>query len=451
MAVPTSPRNPLISPSLLQLSLQNATFDSRLLAKIINVTATVIKHQQTRGIPYQPLRSSHITLSPQGVIKYVNTALPATESIPEESEQLGILAQIIREFINPNETLNPSLTQLLYDLENSQVDIDSVITRANAIDIELAPVKFTPQRQEAIVAQEQVQKARKSFWIATISGIVVFAVFITWFVFYILDSYVIVSPGRDFRRQIEIPAGQVVLSNNRALPVQAFYIDEHEVTIGQYTKFLKDMEGKDPKPFLPPNFKDDKKDFIPANWEQIQRVITKRQDFEGGLLDNDCPIMNIDYADAYAYAKWAGKRLPTELEWMRAAGGDENLPYPWGRDADDRKANTGSDKNTTSTQNIAGSIDGYRGLNPVDAKNSDLSPFGVVGMGGNVTEWVELSPELGPVRADFVPFRGANHGSERLLPNQNQARTGGPKVTRNPFLGFRCASDSPVKSSPSSP
>jgi hypothetical protein len=431
----------IISPSLLQLNLQGATFDSRLLAKIINIAATAIKHHQTRGIPYQPLRSSHITLSSDGVIKFINTALPPDQALPDTTEQLFYLNQIVREFITPTEALHPALGELLTDMESGTASVDDVVTRSDAIDIELAPVKFTPQRQETVIAQQQVQKARKSFWLAAIGGIVAFALFSIWFVSYILSSYVLVPPGKDFRQQAAIPAGDVLIGT-KTYPVPAFYLDEHEVTIGQYEKFLKATEGQDPASLLPAGLKMNKKNFIPLQWDQILKAINKKKDFEGGPLTKDSPIMNVDFIDASAYAAWAGKRLPTELEWIRAAAGDANLTYPWGNEADPSKANTGRDKNPTSNQAKAGFADGYRGLNPVDALSSDSSPYGILNMAGNVSEWVTTSPELGPMSANRQPFHGGNHGIDKLIPSK--LRTGESPNTRNPYLGLRCASDGPV-------
>jgi formylglycine-generating enzyme required for sulfatase activity len=434
-------QEPINAPNLLQLSLENTTFESRILAKIMHTAGTAIKHHQTHKIPYQPLRSSHITLSQEGVIKFMNTALPAEYSIPSEQEQLQFLAQIIREFVPTGEPLHTGLNNLLVAMESGTVLLDDVVRRSNAIDIELAPVKFTPQRQEAVIAEQQIKKARHSFWVATIIGVVALSLFGTWFIVYALSSKVLVPPGKDFKTQLSIPAGTVNVSS-KSFPVAAFHIDEYEVTIGQYKKFLEAVKDKNPQDYLPPDLKMEKQNFIPADWDNILKIIQKKKDLEGSLLTNDSPIFNIDYADAYAYAKWAGKRLPTELEWMRAAGGDNHFQYPWGSQADLSKANTGADKNTTSTQALAGSLDGFRGTNPVDAKDSDSSPFGVKGLAGNVSEWVQASPELGPLRANAQPYRGGHHGTDKLI--SNQLRTGGDRSTRNPFLGLRCASDTAV-------
>jgi len=435
-------QEPVNSPSMLQLSLQNTKLESRSLARIINTVATAIKHHQSHNIPYQPLRSSHITLSSQGVTKIINTALPLGVEMPNEQEQLSSLAQIIRDFTSPTEGLHTSLSNLLIGMDNFNVTAEEAAARSNAIDIELAPVTFTPVRQEAVIAQAQVKKAQKNFWIATISGIAVFALLVTALVSVMLDSYVLVPPGKDFDTQLEIPMGDVVLGE-KVFTVQKFYIDQHEVTIGQYKKFLEATKNQAPETLLPENLPINKKNFIPKEWNIMIEAINKKNDYLGGPLTYDSPICNVDYADALAYAKWAGKRLPTELEWIRAASGNTNSTYPWGKDADYSKANTGYDRNKNALVKEGGSVDGFRSSNPVDEKSSDISPFNVYGMAGNVSEWVDISKDLGPFRQDFRPFKGSNHGIDKLVPNQ--VRTGGAITTQNGYLGFRCASDKLIK------
>ncbi|MDR2463765.1 MAG: SUMF1/EgtB/PvdO family nonheme iron enzyme [Verrucomicrobiales bacterium] len=452
-------QEPVTDTSLLQLGLQKVSLNSRLIAGIVATVAKTLAHLHEKNIPYQPINAGHITLSPEGTIRLVNTALPAGSPMPEAREELRRLAQIIRPFIAPLPPIDARLRQALDNMDRGQADFASVIGVAEQTNLALAPVKKVAERKSAVKAKQEVTKARKNSWLvmsiaAGAVGALVLVILLN-VVLMLIDV-----PGRDLSQQIEIPAGTVQFYDTQkklqTAEIGKFYLDQYEVTIGEYEKFLKAMEEeklKDPKAhekYLPADSKYSKEDFEPLDWKNIQRALRKtfpQRTYGSNRITRDTPVFNIDYIDAYAYAKWAGKRLPRELEWQRAASGNDNFAYPWGKDY---KTDYQPDNTICNAYPdlIRAKKNRWPGPQIVDSFPADKSPFGIIGMAGNVSEWVDFSPELGPlkdVNQERRSTKGANFTSPQLVPNsynRTQLLLEGSKTTS---LGFRCASDQPMK------
>ncbi|MGA2070142.1 MAG: SUMF1/EgtB/PvdO family nonheme iron enzyme [Sedimentisphaerales bacterium] len=151
--------------------------------------------------------------------------------------------------------------------------------------------------------------------------------------------------------------------------VKPFFIDETEVTNAEYKKFL-DSTGYSPKY---------KENFL-KHWPAGK--------MPGELADH--PVVYIDIDDARAYAKWAGKRLPTEFEWQLAAQGPDNRKWPWGDTFDPNNCNT------TGTHTL-----------PARSCPNGRSPYGCYNMSGNVWEWTESCRDDGHTR--FTMIRGGSY------------------------------------------
>lgn len=192
--------------------------------------------------------------------------------------------------------------------------------------------------------------------------------------------------------------------------VNGFYMDEHEVTNAEYAAFVKATNYKTvaERPLNPADYPGVPADklvpgsavFTPTKtqvsldnplqwWNYVPGADWSHPEGPGTSTKGreNYPAIHISYEDAAAYAKWAGKRLPTEAEWEFAAqGGKGNHTYYWGdqlKPGNKWVANIYQgnfpDKNTSE--------DGYTGAAPV--KSFPPNPYGLYDMDGNVWEWCE--------------------------------------------------------------
>jgi formylglycine-generating enzyme required for sulfatase activity len=250
---------------------------------------------------------------------------------------------------------------------------------------------------------------------------------------------------------IKIPAGPAVYQENETADLEEFQIDEYEVTIAQYAKFLEDLETHPEKAqqIRHPDQPENKTSYEPKDWKSIYAKAKKGRKFGGAPINLNCPIFQVDWWDAHAYAKWKGRSLPTEQQWEKAARGRNGSLYPWGDELDLKKFNSGVDQDESNN----GNKDGYRYWAPVDAMSEDESRYGVMGMAGNVSEWTaswDTHPDF-PDRK--VPIkRGASFATKSNFELTARRPATGPEET-NLLTGFRTVlnknggADSPVPSS----
>ena len=108
-------------------------------------------------------------------------------------------------------------------------------------------------------------------------------------------------------------------------------------------------------------------------WKTTENIESPQSWKDAKWNQSDHPVVGVSYYEAEAYAKWAGKRLPTEQEWEKAARGTDGRIYPWGDEFDKSKCNSRES--------------GVGGTSPVGQYPEGVSPYDCYDMAGNVWEW----------------------------------------------------------------
>jgi formylglycine-generating enzyme required for sulfatase activity len=190
----------------------------------------------------------------------------------------------------------------------------------------------------------------------------------------------------------EMPQSQVYLD--------AYYIDKYPVTNRQFYAFVLSAGYK-----------------AEGNWDKY---------FSSGSAD--LPVRGTTWNDAQAYADWAGKRLPTEAEWEKAARGEDGRTYPWGEDWSSDILPRGED------------------LYDIMHAAHCASPYGVMGMVGLVWQWTASAHHPYPfnpdARGEDKVMRGGAYSNGRNIVRCANRYAEPANVALN-TSGFRCAKDAP--------
>lgn len=230
-----------------------------------------------------------------------------------------------------------------------------------------------------------------------------------------------------------VPAGPFLMGSNDGLPnerpehtvmVKAFYLDQYEVTSGRYQKFL----------------------------ELGKREMLTPLDGDSARSLEDRPVVGVTWKEAATYCAWAGKRLPSEAEWEKAARGTDGRRYPWGAMqpfVDIANYNRGLWVSEAITLVPVGS--GLEGMSVRHGlKDGGKSPYGLAHMAGNAAEWVndwydreyyQQSPDIDPPGPSSGEKRVLRGGSWADLPTALRvtARFSAEPEFEDRTVGFRCA------------
>ena len=223
-----------------------------------------------------------------------------------------------------------------------------------------------------------------------------------------------------------VPAGEFTMGSDEGdddeqpihrVVLDSFYLDTFEVTNGRFAKFVAAIQSEPPWGFA---------------------------DQETPVIQAERPVRWVNWMEALGYCLWAGKRLPTEAEWEKAARGTDGRTYPWGNDP------------PTAAHAVFGLTEAAETVSPIGNRDKGQSPYGVHDLAGNLYEWVtdrydEEFYTTNPPRNPRGPGEGTTKvqrgGSYTNSPYRLRSsfRTKGDPTEHDPHVGFRCAQDAPTR------
>jgi iron(II)-dependent oxidoreductase len=238
-------------------------------------------------------------------------------------------------------------------------------------------------------------------------------------------------PKRETQRPLDVPHG-VYESPQRRIWLDAYAIDRHEVSRGQYVAWVLNKPRA-----VPPNMMEIQ---LLQELERHREFLIKKHTTRDHAIAA-LPIINVSWQEADDYCRFHGKRLPTEAEWEKAARGEKGLLFPWGKSAPTAKLAAFGRKPGPGNVPL---------LEPVESMAGGRSPYGLSHMAGNVAEWVAdwfgldtyaTMPDRNPKGPSGGQYKVIRGGAWTSSPEMLRAATRGAAAPtqRSQTVGFRCA------------
>ncbi len=425
---------------------QGAVIDDQTALRVIRVVAEALSYLSQAKVPRSLLTAKSIYLANDGRPRLSNLAHVRHEAdavVQREIQELSrIVSGTMQGAVGASPGMRAMLSRMRIDGAGGFLSYGALLQAVKALEPNVVPAeafKMNERDRAAIAAVEATKKQQKRTMLYSTIGLFI----LLWLVGFTFYYKFIRTRSKVTNVLVKVDAGTFIYQDGKKVTLPDFWIDKYEVTIAQYAEFLEALEKNPTTKYDAPG-QPQGKSHIPKDWGKrdaggpgFYQQAKGGKTFEFAPISLDTPVFYVDWYDAYAYAKWAGRRLPTEQEWEKAARGPNGNIYAWGNEFDAKKLNSSAD--FSNDPKAEGTKDGWNRWAPVDKHPQDKSHYGVIDMTGNVAEWTASTERV--MGFDTPIVRG---GSFRLPDYElTQRHTDLLQEQSRMSLGFRTVSDTP--------
>ena len=387
----------------------------RLAHLLRRISEAHIQHEAL-GQATSPIGLENIYLDGQGVIRLDNLAIAGTRTPEHSTRDIRWLGNSLLPLVADGQPGATRTLTLLGWMRGEGIDTPLTWTQVrdycNQIEQQLAEPAPAPSPTKT---RHYHRKKPAVAVIAIASGIALIAVLAL--ALQMRPKTPPRPPRPTLPDSLLIPAGMHPTPDGTREELRSFRISPHEVTIGQYSKFIETLEtlAKDQRErtFDHEDQPEEKTSHLPDDWAALLSAARENGHWNGLPVTLDSPVVGIDWWDCASYAEWKHARLPSQEEWFAALRRDVE---------------------------VASAIKPSKWI-PIGSKTTDRTPQGLINMAGSVSEWTRR-PAPNPVnplgKRKWVIIGGSylKPGSNALTREWNDDRS-----LRRPDLGFRVAFD----------
>ena len=383
--------------------------------RILRNIASAHKYLESQEIASLPLSPHHVFIDDKFHCRLTNMAVNGKIDPNIATQDKQRIAQLFHDLLEPGQPGSTRTACLLDFMADAHRDTPLSWTQIYNLSDEVERQLATPKEHTQIQSPTmRMPPAVSSSSIAKLISIITIVAILAGLIYYFFSRKPI-TKEREIPDMVRVPAGNYPGTDGFPIHLREFWIDAHEVTIGEYAKFLQALSilSEDQNTvYQHENQPKEKPSHHPDDWDNLYPAAKNGTPWNNLEVDLNYPVVGIDWWDAYAYSEWKGRRLPTREEWYAACS-------------------AGCDPSK-----LVGT-----GWSPVD--QTEKTSHGIYGMAGNVSEWMRKR-SLDPSDPS-MPARYIISGASYLRPKHGARAREWVKSRnlRRADLGFRTFSSSP--------